>query len=160
MNKITEVAQTVEIKQTIDLQKTTEKFDVVTIANVNNKFNMTVTNRGDIPVHLTRLWVENTTDNSWPVSKYDLDIAIPYGGSVTNIGQNLALTAKDTQSYQIKFVTERGNTQKMFVNSVAADSIYLSLSVTPTIVPTTFSTTILLEVINTGSNQLHQLMKQ
>jgi len=84
MTQVTEIAQAVETKQTIDLQKTTEIFDVTTIANVNNQFNITVTNRGDDIVHLTRLWVENTTDNLWPASKYDLDIAIPSGGSVTN----------------------------------------------------------------------------
>jgi len=157
MNQITETAQTIEIKQTIDFQKTAEKFDVVTIGKVNNQFNMTVTNRGDIPVHLTRLWVENTTDSSWPVSKYDLDIAIPSGGSAKNIGQNIGLTALDTQSYVMKLVTERGNTQKIFVNSVGTESIYLSLNASPIEVPTAFSTTLTLEVINTGTNKLINL---
>ena len=160
MDQITRAAETVEIKQIIDFQKTTEEFDVVTIANDNNQFNMTVTNRGDIPVHLTRLWVKNTTDSSWPASKYDLDIAIPSGGSVTNIGQNIGLTALNTQSYMMKLVTERGNTQKMFLNSVGNESIYLSLSATPTIVPTTFSTTLVLEVINTGTNNLINLQPE
>jgi len=159
-NQVTEVAQAVEIKQTIDFQKTTEKFDVVAIANVNNKFNITVTNRGADSVHLTRLWVENTTDSLWPAAKYDLDIAIPSGGFVTNIGQNLGLTALNTQSYLMKLVTERGNTQKMFVNSDGGESVYLSLSATPTIVPTTFSTSVVLEVINTGSNKLINLQPE
>jgi len=157
MNQITQVAQTVEIKQTIDFQKTTEEFDVVTLGKVNNQFNMTVTNTGDIPVHLTRLWVENTTDSSWPVSKYDLDIAIPSGGSAKNIGQNIGLTALDTQSYVMKLVTERGNTQKVFVNSVGTESIYLSLIASPIVIPTAFSTTLALEVINTGTNKLINL---
>jgi len=160
MDKISEVAQTVEIKQTIDLQKTTEKFDVITIANINNQFNMTVTNNGEIPIHLTRLWIENTTDNSWPISKYDLDITIPSRGYVTNVGQNLGLTALDSQSYIIKLVTERGKTQKIFLDSVSADSLYLSLSAIPTIVPTTFSTTLVLEVINTGTNKLINLQPE
>jgi len=160
MNQITEVAQTVEIKQTIDFQKTTEEFDVVKIRTDNNQFNMTVKNSGDIPVHLTRLWVENTTDSSWPVSKYDLDIAIPSGGSVKNIGQNLGLTALNTQSYQMKVVTERGNTQSMFINSVGSESLYLNLRVTPTIIPTSFSSTVVLEVINTGTENLLNLQPE
>jgi len=160
MNQVIEAAQTVEAKQAIDLQKTIEKFDVVSITNNNNQFNITVTNRGDIPVHLTRLWVENTTDNLWSASKYDLDIAIPSGGSVTNIGQNLGLTALDSQSYLMKLVTERGNTQKIFLDSVSADSLYLSLSATPTIVPTTFSATLVLKIINTGSNTLINLQPE
>jgi len=160
MNQVSELAQAVEIKQTIDHQKTTEIFDVTTISNVNNQFNITATNRGSDSVHLTRLWVENTTDNSWPASKYDLDIAIPSGGSVTNIGQNLGLTALDTQSYLMKLVTERGNTQKMFIDSVGSGSVYLSLRATPTIVPTTFSATVVLEIINTGSNKLINLQPE
>ena len=160
MNQISQLAETIGIKQIQDVQQTTEEFDVVKLRNDYNQFNMTVTNTGNIPVHLTRLWVENTTDSSWPMAKYDLDIAIGIGESVKDIGQNIGLTAMDTQSYKMKLVTERGNTQQMFVNSVGGDSIYLSLSATPTIVPTTFSTTLVLEVINTGTNELLNLQPE
>jgi len=116
MEQITQAAETVEIKQTTNFEKVTEEFEVVSIGTVNEQFNMTVTNSGDIPVHLTRLWVENTTDSTWPISKYDLDVSIPSGGSVKNIGQNIGLTALDSQSYQMKLVSERGNIEKMFLN--------------------------------------------
>ena len=104
MNQITQAAETVETKQTADFQKTTEEFKIVKVDKVNQQFNMTVTNSGDGPVHLTRLWVENTTDSAWPMAKYDLDVAISSGGTATNIGQNIGLMALDTQSYQLKLV--------------------------------------------------------
>jgi len=160
MNQITQAAQTVEIKQTIDFEKTTEEFQVAKIRNDNNQFNMTITNSGDIPVHLTRLWVENTTDSSWPTSKFDLNVAIASGGSVINIGQGLGLTILDTQSYKIKLVTERGNTQQIFVNSVGSESLYLNLRATPTLIPTGFSSKISLEVINTGTETLLNLQPE
>jgi hypothetical protein len=160
MEQITQATETVEIKQTSDFQKTTEEFEVLKIEKVNEQFNMTVTNNGDIPVHLTRLWVENTTDSTWPISKYDLDVVIPSGYSATNIGQNIGLTSLDTQSYLMKLVSERGNTEKMFLNSVNNDSIYLNLRATPVYVATGFSTTLVLEVINTGSNKLLNLQAE
>jgi len=160
MELITQAAENVEIKQTIDFQKTTEEFDVSKIEKINSKFSITVTNSGDIPVHLTRLWVENTTDSTWPVSKYDLDVSIPSGGSVTNIGQSIGLTALDTQSYQMKLVSERGNIQRIFLNSVNNDAVYLNLRATPTLIPTGFSSTLVLEVINTGTNKLLNLQAE
>lgn len=157
MNQITELAETIGAKQVEDFQQTTEKFEIVKVRNDNNKFNMTVTNTGDIPVHLTRFWIENTTDSSWPVSKFDLDIAIGPGDSIKNIGQNLDLTALDTQSYYAQLVSERGNQQQMFLNSVGDSSLFLRLTATPAVMPTTFSTTVTLEVINTGTQQLLNL---
>ena len=54
----------------------------------------------------------------------------------------------------MKLVTERGNIQRMFVNSVGDQSLYLKLHASPNIVPTTFTTTLFLEVVNIGTNQL------
>ncbi len=157
MNQMTELAETIGTKQVTDYQQTTESFEVVKIKNDNNQFNITVTNTGNIPVHITRLWVENTTDSAWPISKFDLDVTLASGNSTTNIGQNIGLTALDTESYVMKLVTERGNTQKLFLNSVGEDSLYLNLRAIPTIVPTTFTTTLVLEVINNGTNKLLNL---
>jgi len=160
MNQLTQAAQTVEIKQTADFEKTTEEFVVTKIRNDNNEFNMTISNSGDIPVKLTRLWVENTTDSSWPTSKFNLNVPISSGGSVMNIGQGLGLVALDTQSYKIKLVTERGNTQQVFVNSVGSESLYLNLRATPTLIPTGFSSKIALEVVNTGTQTLLNLQPE
>ncbi len=160
MEQVTQSTETVEIKQTIDFQKTSEEFEVLKIEKVNNKFNMTVSNSGDIPVHLTRLWVETTTDPTLPISKYDLDEVISPGYSVTNVGQNIGLTALDTQSYQMKLVSERGNSENISLNSVNNDSVYLNLRATPTVVPTGFSSTLVLEVINIGTSKLVNLQAE
>ncbi len=160
LETISQAAETVEIKQTTAVQKATEKFEVSKIQTVNEQFNMTVSNRGDIPVHLTRLWVENTTDSTWPIAKYDLDELILPGYTATNIGQNIGLTSLDTQSYQMKLVSERGNTEKIFSNSVNNDFVYLNLRATPTVILTGFTTTLILEVVNTGTNTLFNLQAQ
>ena len=109
MNQMTQLAETIGIKQTQSFEATTEEFQLVKVRTDNNRFNMTVQNTGDIPVHLNRLWIENTTDSSFPISKFDLDVSIPPGGTVQNIGQNIDLTALDTQSYYAQLITTRGN---------------------------------------------------
>jgi len=160
MDHVTQATENVEIRQTLDFQKTTEEFEVTKVETVGGQFSMTVINSGEIPIHLTRLWVENTTDSTWPIAKYDLDVAIFPGNSATNIGQSIGLTALDTQSYEMKLVSERGNTEKISLNSVNNNSVYLNLRATPTVIPTGFSTTLVLDVINTGSNKLLNLQAE
>lgn len=162
MNQITELAQEIETKQIVDVEKTSEAYEIVGLRTDNDQFNMTVINTGDLPIHLTRLWVENTTDSSFPILKYNLDITIPTGGDIDDIGQGLGLSVVDTESYMLMLVTERGNTQKMFVNGLgdADSSVYLNLRATPSLVPAGFSSSIILEVINTGTNKLLNLVPE
>ena len=157
MNQVTQLAETIGIKQTTDLQRSTEEFQVIRVQADNNKFNMTVQNTGEIPVHLNRLWIENTTDSNWPIAKYDLDISIPPGGTVKDIGQSLNLASLDSQSYQVQLISDRGNSEQIVLNSVGDSSIFLRLTATPAVMPTTFQTTVSLEIINTGTSKLVNL---
>jgi hypothetical protein len=147
MEQISQSAETIDAKQTANYQKSVEEFDVLSVGNANNKFNMTVSNSGDAPVQLTRLWVENTTDSAWPMAKYDLNYLIPSGGIVTDIGQSIDLMALDSQSYEMNLISEKGNTEKVLLNSVGDESLYLNLRATPTIVSTGFTTTLVLEIL-------------
>jgi hypothetical protein len=91
------------------------------------------------------------------MAKYDLNYVVPSGGTVTDIGQSIGLAALDSQSYELNLVSERGNTEKVLSNSVGDESLYLNLRATPTIVSTGFTTTLVLEVINTGTDKLYNL---
>ena len=156
-NVISIISESVQIKQTINYERNTEEFEVVKVGTVNNKFNFTLQNTGNIPVNITRLWVENTTDSTWPSSKFNINTAIAPGATITNVGQNIDLVSLSTQSYFMKLVTERGSSQKLFLNSVGEESLYLKLHAAPTVVATGFTTTLILEVINTGTSQLLNL---
>lgn len=160
MNQITLLTETIGVQQEIRADKNNESFDVVSVNIVNDQFNMTVKNTGDVPVHLTRFWIENTTDSSWPVSKYDIDFALAPGAIVKNIGQGVGLTALATQSYHAQIISERGNQKEMFLNTVGDSSIYTRVSATPAVMPTGFTTTVTLEVINTGTTQLLNLQPE
>ncbi|MHA7647239.1 LamG-like jellyroll fold domain-containing protein [Nitrosopumilus sp. S4] len=160
MNQVTQLAESVETKQIYDYERTTEKFEILNVRNDNNQFNMTIKNTGELPVHLTRLWIENTTDSTWPISKFDLDVSIPPGSTVSNIGQNIGLTALDTQSYFAQIISERGNQNQMYLNSVGDTSLFIRLSATPSVLPSSFTTAVILEVINTGTTQLVNLQPE
>ena len=157
-NQITQLAETVQIKQTSDVEKISEEFQIDTMSVDDNQFNMTLTNTGNVPVHITRLWVENTTDSTWPLAKFELNYLLAPGNTTRNIGQDIGLAALDSQSYLLKFVTDRGNTERAFINSVGdADSVFVNLRASPTTVSDTFTTTLVLEVINIGTKQLLNL---
>ncbi len=160
MNQVTQLAETIGVQQEIKEDKFNESFDVVSVNIVDNQFNMTVKNTGDVPVHLTRFWIENTTDSSWPISKYDIDMSIAPGNTIKNIGQDVGLTALATQSYHAQIISERGNQKEMFLNTVGDSSIYTRVSASPAVMPTGFQTTVTLEVINTGTTQLLNLQPE
>ena len=132
MDLIDNFAQSIGTKQTIDYERQTEEFEVVKVGTVNNKFNFTLQNTGNIPLNVTRLWVTNTTDTTWPVSRFDLNTVIAPGATATNVTQNIDLISLNTQSYYMKLVTERGNSQKLFLNSVG-EPLYLKLHAAPTV---------------------------
>lgn len=158
MNQVAELAETVADKQVTDYEQFTEEYEVVTISIADNQFNMTVKNTGDIPVHLNRLWVENTTSGStWLPGKFELDLDVGSGQTVTNIGQNIGLTALDTQSYMMSLISDRGNAENIFLNSVGEESLYLQLHAFPTTISDGFTSVLILEVVNNGTTKLLNL---
>ncbi len=123
-----------------------EQFKITKVALVDNKFNITLQNSGQIPINITRLWVQDTTANS--ISKYEVNMADPPSQTITNVGTNLPLTAVPTDAYDMKLVTSRGNSQEFFVSSASNAPILLQLFVLPSTLPSGFTTTVLLSVTN------------
>ena len=115
---------------------------------------MTVQNNGQLPIKLTKLWIENTTDTTWTPSKFELDQNISPSGSVTGIGQTLSLSAIDTQAYEISLVTDRGNTETYSFNSVPDQAISINLHAAPENVANGFSTTLFMTVTNDLPNDV------
>ncbi len=153
MNVIDDFSQAVVIKESIDESRNSESFIISGATITNNKFDFTVQNNGQLPLKLTKLWVENTTDTTWIPSKFALDQNIPSSGSVTGIGQNLNLAALSTQGYDVSLVTERGNTQTFSFNSVPDQDISINLHAAPENIANGFSTTLFMTVTNNLPNE-------
>jgi hypothetical protein len=134
-----------------DFDRVKEEFAITGINVVNNKFSITAHNTGNLPVHITRFWVENTTDVN-KVFKYEVDKKIAPGATLTQIGQDIPLSVISTQGYDIKLATERGNVKEIYVNSANSKPLDLKLFALPGTVPTGFTTTLLFAVTNNMSN--------
>lgn len=152
MNTLQQFNQEVMVKNTEIIDQGKEEFSIVKSTIPNNKFNITVQNTGELPINITRIWISNKTDPSWGTAKYDVNIPVSPGKVATNIGQNIALTALSTKSYEIKLATERGNSEEALINSPSQEPLYLQLHALPEAVSTEFTTTILLTVTNNMSN--------
>lgn len=155
MNLIDDLARSVDVKQDENLNKQNEEFKVMgTTVDGNNKFNITVQNSGNIPIKITRLYVENTTDSNWNPTKYEINTEIAPGEQKHSIASNLSLDYVDSESYLFSFLTERGNTEKFAINSGGNQPLYTDLFALPNTVPTGFNTVFLYTVVNNSTGQL------
>ena len=152
MNQIDKIGQTIITKCQDDRNRDHEAFEITSVTRDNNKFNITVQNTGQLPLNITRLWIQNKTDPTWSTTKFSINQAVSPGQTLTKVGQNLKLAALPTQAYDISLVTDRGNTKEFLVNSASQKPIILQLFVLPEKVPTGFVTTLLFAVTNNMSN--------
>ena len=164
MDTLDEFAQTIIVKAAVKEDQSNEEFQINKVTIDGNLFNVTVTNTGQIPIKIIRLWVEDVTSG---VSAGD---AVPKSCSINKqvgplqtaikIGQSCSITASDTGSYKMKFVTERGKIKEFSVNFVGSEPIDLQLLVLPTTLPSEFTTTVLFVVKNnmTSNNILTNLV--
>ena len=154
MDVIDDFSQAVIIKESIDEARNSESFVISDATITNDKFDLTVQNNGQLPIKLTKLWIENTTDTTWTPSKFELDQNVSPSGSVGGIGQTLSLYALDTQAYEISLVTDRGNTATYSFNSVPDQAISINLHAAPENVASGFSTTLFMTVTNDLPNDV------
>src|SRR3990172_8585663 len=156
---VTYSTNTVEKLNSEIISKNTELIDqakeevvVMKSETVGNKFNITVQNTGSLPLNITRLWIQNKTDPSWGTYKYDINVPVSPGKVASNVGQGIDLYTMDTQGYEIKLTTERGNAVAFSINSPTQESLGMQLVSTPDTIPTDFTTSIIYQVTNNMAN--------
>lgn len=139
-------------QQLTDVNK--EKFQISSVTVSNSKLNITVANTGSLPINLTKIWVQNTTVTDWVNSYTPTNNFVAPGATLTKIGQNIPLSIKSDQSYNVKLVTSRGNTQQFNVNSVGSAPLNIQLYAMPSAVVSGFKTQLVMIVTNNGSSVL------
>jgi hypothetical protein len=134
-----------------------EKFQIASFSYAFSKPNITIANTGTIPVNITKIYIQNTTaynqGTDWTQS-FNMNYLAPPGGTARNIGQSISGTINSANSYNIKLVTSRGNTQQFTVNSANAAPLNIQLRFIPTIVASGFNSTLQLIVINNSTGTL------
>ena len=148
MGNFSEQMAVEEVRQ---LAKQEESYQIETIdVLTGDKLGGSIKNSGDIPVKITTLYVdEQGVDDV--VQKYTLDASIAPGQTVDI--QSLAdIDIDPTKGYNMKVVSSRGAVDTFHVNSVSDQNVYMTLTASPTIIPSTFTTTLHYTIVNNMTN--------
>jgi len=123
MNTLDQFAQNIVTKSTLSEERVNEDLKISKATIDGNKFNLTLANEGSVPIHVTRLWVTNQTDNS--SFKEDLDLYIKPGEQKIKVGQSLNLYANSNSEYGLKVVTDRGTSSELLLSNDVDTQIQL-----------------------------------
>ncbi len=159
MNLLDKYNQAVLSRNQIAIDKGNENFQIYS-AKISNsgKFNITIANTGNLPINITRMWVQNTTANDW-VNFYTINKAVNPGSLLVNIGQSSPVGANAANAYNLKLVTSRGNTMQFTLGSPGVKPLFTQLMILPNYVKTLNNVTIIYYVTNnmTSNNLLTNL---
>lgn len=138
--------------------KQSEAFEIESIdVTASDQLDGVIKNTGEIPVELTTLWIdEQGVDDV--VQKFTLNEELSPGESV-DISSMVDFTMDSTKGYNMKVVSSRGEVNSFYVNSLANEDVYMTLTASPSVIPSTFSTTLVYTVVNnmTNGNYLYNL---
>jgi hypothetical protein len=144
-------------QQRVDVQREQFKISSVSIAN-NNKFNITVQNTGQIPLNVTRIWIQDITTSISP-TRYNVGQSVAPNGILKNIGQGSAFPIASSQdTYSMQLVTGRGNTQQFTVNSAGSAPLNIQFYAFPATIPSDFTTELVMIVTNNQTGTLANLV--
>jgi len=131
-----------------EISRVDEQIEVKDTVINNNKINMTIFNAGKLPVKLAKVFVTNMTDSNGWHKKYDTNDIISPGGTLLNFGTSLPLVAKNSSSYKISVITERGTSSSFQLLSSQDKAVKMNLFVSPRSIPTGQDVTVMFSVTN------------
>jgi hypothetical protein len=112
LNVLNSFDQSVLARNQLILDANKENFNIQNAVVTNNKFDIIISNSGNLAINITRMWVQNTTATDW-VNFYPINQLVSPGSSLIHVGQNVPVSVVTTLpavKYNIKFITSRGNT--------------------------------------------------
>ncbi len=162
INLIERVNDEVITKGVQSIDKSKETIEIINVEINDGKFDLTIKNTGQLPINFTRLWVNNVTDSSWPLQNFTLNEVSSPGQILHDVGQNIDLYALESESYNLRLVTGRGNLFDVQLTSPQNDSLEMNLFSTPKSVLTGQDVTIWFGVTNnvTGGSVLQLVTPQ
>ena len=128
-----------------------EKFDLLSVDIISNKLDATIKNTGDIPVKITTLYLDEMDVND-VVQKYSIDQTIPPGTTFNFLDESIDIDVDSTKGYSMKVVSSSGEMQTFYLNSASQEPLDIRLIASPERIPTGFSTTLMMVVVNNMSN--------
>lgn len=147
-------SQSLVIEESRQKDKQSEAFEISSIDVTGaDKLDGVIKNTGEVPVKLTTLYVDEQGVND-VVNKTTInEIIAP--GNIVNIRDLVDVDMDPTKGYNMKIVTSRGEVQEFYVNSLANENVYMKLVAAPSVIPSTFESTLFFTVVNNMSNGNH-----
>ena len=151
LDTIGNFSQSMIVEESRQKDKQSESFEISSIDVTGaSKLDGVVKNTGEVPLKLTTLWIDEQEVNDI-VQKFTLDVEIAPGNTV-DLNSLVDFTMDSDKGYNMKVVSSRGAVNSFYVNSLANEDVYMTLSASPSIIPSTFTSTLLFTVVNNMSN--------
>jgi len=139
------------VEESRQKDKQSESFSIESIDITSaDKLDGVIKNTGEIPLELTTLWIDEQGVND-VVQKFTLNEELSPGESV-DISSLVDFDMDSSAGYNMKVVSSRGEVSSFYVNSLSSENVYMSLVASPTIIPSTFESTLIFTVVNNMSN--------
>jgi hypothetical protein len=129
-----------------------EKFDLLNVDIISDKLDATIKNTGDIPLKITTLYLDELGNQNDAVQKYTIDQTISPGTSFNFLDESIDIDVDSAKGYSMKFISSRGESQTFYLNSASQEPVDIQLIALPDVIPTGFSTTLMMVVTNNMSN--------
>ncbi|MCV0430090.1 LamG-like jellyroll fold domain-containing protein [Nitrosopumilus sp.] len=144
-------SQSLIVEESRQRDKQSEAFEISSIdITASDKLDGIIKNTGEIPVKITTLYIDEQGVND-VVQKFDLDAEIA-PGNTADLSSLVDFTMDVDKGYNMKVVSSRGEINSFYVNSLADENVYMSLTPNPSVIPSTFESTLLFTVVNNMSN--------
>ena len=152
MNSIGNLSEQMIVSEKRQENRQKESFEITSIEITPplNKLDGYIKNTGNIPIEITRLWIDKQGIND-EVQKIEINSAIN-PGNTAKLVDLFDYTIDPTKGYNLKFTTSRGSIEEIYVNTPSQENLLMQIRAIPEYVPSEFTTTILYSVINNMSN--------
>lgn len=131
-----------------------EKFQIASVTVVKNKMNVTLANTGNLPINFTKIWIQNTSATDWTRSYVTTNSFVAPGATLINLGQSIPAYINPANSYNIKLVTSKGNSQSFNMNSASATPLNIQLLTIPSTLASGMTTQLVMIITNNSTSNL------
>ncbi|MFB5612758.1 MAG: hypothetical protein ACE5RL_05595, partial [Nitrosarchaeum sp.] len=152
----TDIVNTQRVVADTELKKQQEQFNIAVSTDVNNILNISVDNKGQNPVEISRIWITNKTLTTKPVKPFSInsnDAFIPSGFKSNILSTQPLYIIPDT--YEIKVVSTLGTVRITELSyGVSPNGLRAELITDPPDVIIGQNVTVAMLVTNIGTDEI------
>ncbi|MBI2128071.1 MAG: hypothetical protein HYU00_03365 [Nitrosarchaeum sp.] len=156
-----DIVNTQRVVSDAELKKQQEQFGIAVFTDANNILNVSVDNKGQNPVEISRVWIINKTLATQPATPFSVnsnDAFVPTGFTSNVLSNQLLYMMPDT--YDVKVISTLGTVKiaELTVGSGSSSGLRAELITDPPDVIIGQTVTIAMVVTNTGSSTIENIV--